>query len=208
MSIVEYLNQNSGAFSVILTIGILTATIIYVIVSNRMHKEMVNEREDKNRPVIAITLERITTGFFDIVIRNISNIPALNIKFLQFPDVNALLKGKDMTPGFLEHGIQYLPPGQEYRSFFLQYVENSEIWKEVLKFELSFENVNKKNYNEIVEINLSVYLKGGFLGYPHDEQVERSLKSIDKSLQDLSKKVGQLLKIQDSVMKNGHHERN
>src|SRR3989442_16003103 len=72
-------------FAISLSDGIYLGTGIvilwYTFETFGMRQEMMASRQRLEAPVVSIRFERITSGFFDIVVENISEVPARNVLF-------------------------------------------------------------------------------------------------------------------------------
>ena len=190
-NIIVWLNNNAGMIQSTSSLLILFVTIVYVYVNSRMHSEMVRERKKRERPVVSIRIENQSTGIFNIIIENISDMPIVNLKFKKYPDVNLLSKGLISNIGFFENGISYMAPKQVYSSFFMAYIENTAIWDMLISFEIEFFNYNNKQYNDLINFNLSAFKKNYSLGNSFEDNVIKQLDSLNKTL---SKKFDENLK--------------
>ena len=76
----EYLNNNSGAFTVIFTLAVALATMIYAILTIFLVKENRKIRTAQTEPRISITLQRFGS-LVKLIINNIGFGPAFDVKF-------------------------------------------------------------------------------------------------------------------------------
>ena len=126
MGLVEFLNENNGAFAVIFSAVVAIATVVYAFLTWRLVSETRKMREAQTEPKVSVTIqpreERIK--LIDMVIQNIGLGPAYNIKFEINPDFECM-KGKFLSElGFMKNGLKYLAPNQKLQ-FFLT-IENFE----------------------------------------------------------------------------------
>lgn len=184
-SIVSYLNANSGGVQALFSILLFLATLIYVIVNTLMHREMVKTRERAERPEISIRLEKITSGHYNLVIENISDIPIYNVSFKTFPVLEVINDLTTADIGFIKNGIKYMAPGQVYKSYFLDYRNLHEQYKNIV-FEIEYKNRNNKEFKQNITMNLSVFEYCITLGKPYQEEIISKLNDINNSINDIS----------------------
>lgn len=158
IAILDFFNHNSGAFQAIFSILLFAATVVYVILNSLMHREMVKQRKRAETPEISIRLEKVNTGFYDLVVENISNIPAYDVVFVKVP---CLKLGSDKATtdiGFIKNGIKYLAPRQSYKTFFLNYRKIDDKLQ-TIEFETEYKNKEKngRKFNQHFYINLSLF---------------------------------------------------
>jgi hypothetical protein len=79
----EFLNQNSGVFTIIFSAVVAIATMVYAILTWRLVSETRKMREVQTEPKISITIQprEAWINFIDMVIQNIGLGTAYNIKF-------------------------------------------------------------------------------------------------------------------------------
>jgi hypothetical protein len=124
----EYLNQNSGAISVIFSAFVALATIVYAILTWKLVSETRKMREAQTEPKISTTIQPSEEwiNFIDMIIQNIGLGPAYNIHFKISPDFE-YEKGKFLSElGFVKSGLKYLAPNQKFQFFLTSIVEDFE----------------------------------------------------------------------------------
>lgn len=152
----QWINDNSNGITAIATVSILLATLAYVWVNSRMHAEMKMARILAQTPALSIRLERIMSGFFDLVIENTSGNPAYEIQFTDYPSPDQL--GIDSLPKFFHDGIRYMAPGQKYRTFFLNYPDVVRRYKgrpTDLTIAYHFIDNRKRKQNDVITFNIA-----------------------------------------------------
>ncbi|MBI5778974.1 MAG: hypothetical protein HZA49_05915 [Planctomycetes bacterium] len=79
----EFLNQNSGAFNLLFSFLVSLATIVYAILTWRLVSETRKIREIQIDPKISINIQpkEEAKSFIEMVIKNIGLGPAYNISF-------------------------------------------------------------------------------------------------------------------------------
>jgi len=130
----------------------------YTFETRGMRREMAATRRRLEMPDVSLRLERVTSGFFDLVIENQSEASALNVAFSEVPDLPLASGRTTGSAGFLRNGLRYLPPRQQYRTFFLNYPGLSpNLQNSTVRFVYSFENQSGERFPRVVEINLSLF---------------------------------------------------
>jgi len=132
-NVINFLNGNSGALQAIFAFLIVVLTGVYAYINSKMHYEMKKSREQVESPEITLRLKKVITGFYNLVIENMSGVAAYDIEFIKFPK---LPLGKITTAeiGFIKNGIKYLPPKQIYDSYFLNFPSLKDK-KKIIEFE-------------------------------------------------------------------------
>lgn len=187
--ILDYLNKNSGAFTVIFTAVVTAATAVYAILTYVLVKETRLMRQVQTEPKIEITAKSLDVAIhiLRLHIRNIGLGPALNVRFM--PRVLAGdQSAKDLISEFTETnffkvGLSYFGPGQERLSNYTQLTQNHEgKIASVIAFEVEYESTTGKKYKETLLIDMSEH-KGAYqLGKPHIYSIAQSLEKLQKDV--------------------------
>lgn len=187
--ILDYLNKNSGAFTVIFTAVVTAATAVYAILTYVLVKETRLMRQVQTEPRIEITAKSLDVAIhiLRLHIRNIGLGPALNVRFS--PKVVAGDEAaKDLISEFTETnffkvGLSYFGPGQELLSSYTQLTQNHEgKIASVIAFEVEYESTTGKKYKETLLIDMSEH-KGAYqLGKPHMYSIAQSLEKLQKDV--------------------------
>ena len=158
IAILDFFNHNSGAFQAIFSILLFTATVAYVITNSLMHRELVKQRKRAEIPEISIRLEKVETGFYNLVVENISNIPAYDFVFVKAPCLKLCRENTTTDIGFIKSGIRYFAPHQKYETFFLNYRKIDD-QLQTIEFETEYKNKEKngRKFNQHFYINLSLF---------------------------------------------------
>lgn len=190
--ILDYLNKNSGAFTVIFTAVVTAATAVYAILTYVLVKETRLMRQVQTEPKIEITAKslEIAIHILRLHIRNIGLGPALNVRFT--PKVVAGDEAaKDLISEFTEtnffkSGLSYFGPGQERLSSYTQLTQNHQgKIASVIAFDVEYESTTGKKYTETLLIDMSEH-KGAYqLGKPHMYSIAQSLEKLQKDVGDI-----------------------
>lgn len=128
---IAFINSNSALWSFLVTI----ATIVYVILTYRLLNETAMVRKSQSQPYVIADLE-LTGISLKMVVKNIGNSPALNVKVVVEPEIN--------NP-FCH--IDFLAPSREISNI-IKYVTSSETDKSDHKytFKISYDDSYKTPY--------------------------------------------------------------
>jgi hypothetical protein len=187
--LLEYLNKNSGAFTVIFTAVVTVATAVYALLTYVLVKETRLMRQVQTEPKIEITVRslEIAIHIVRLHIRNIGLGPAMQVKFSPRVVAGGESAEKLMVEftetNFFKAGLAYFGPGQEHFSNYTQMTQGLEgKIVSVIAFDLEYESVTGKLYRESVIIDMSEQ-KGAYqLGKPHLYSIAQSLESLQKDV--------------------------
>lgn len=190
--ILDYLNKNSGAFTVIFTAVVTIATAVYAILTYVLVKETRLIRQVQTEPKMEITAKslEIAIHILRLHIRNIGLGPALNVRFtprvVKGGEVAKNLINEFTETNFFKVGLSYFGPGQELLSSYTQMMQDLDgKIASILAFDVEYESATGKKYRETLLIDMSEH-KGSYqLGKPH-------MYSIAQSLEELQKDVGHI----------------
>jgi len=187
--ILEFLNQNSGAFAVMFSAVVATATMAYAILTWRLVSETRKMREAQTEPRISVTVQprEEWINFVDMVIQNIGLGPAYNVKFTVNPDFE-YSKGEFLSElGFIAKGLEYLAPNQKLQFFLTSMVENSEK-KMKTRFEIrvAYQNSLGKTYDDRYPIDFSQFVGLSQLGEPPLYKIAKNIEDMRKDIHHLS----------------------
>ncbi|TNJ38770.1 hypothetical protein FGF66_07235 [Chlorobaculum thiosulfatiphilum] len=186
--ILDFLNKNAGAFSIIFTAVVTLATISYAILTYWLVKETSLMRQVQTEPKIEITVRchEVHINIMRLHVRNIGLGPAFNVKFtpkaLNGGDAASKLIDALTESNFFNVGLAYISPGQEFISGYTNMTEDGEEKiKAIIGFDVMYESVTRKIYNETLIVDMSEH-KGTrrIGGYPPLYSIAQSLERIQK----------------------------
>jgi len=190
MGLVEFLNENNGAFAVIFSAVVAIATVVYAFLTWRLVSETRKMREAQTEPKVSVTIqpreERIK--LIDMVIQNIGLGPAYNIKFEINPDFE-YMKGKFLSElGFMKNGLKYLAPNQKLQFFLTSMIENfEEKTKKHFEIRVTYQNSIGKTYKDVYMIDFSQLIGLSQLGEePPLYKMAKNVEEIKKYIHHLS----------------------
>lgn len=193
IELLEFLNKNSGALTVLFTAVVTVATAVYAALTWVLVKETRMMREVQTEPKLQITVSSLDFAIHIVRlhVRNVGLGPALNVAFkpkvlaggqsaekllAEFTDVN-----------FFSVGLKYFGPGQERVSAYTQLTEDHDgKMASVLAIDVTYSSATGKSYSDSLVVDMSE-LKGGYqLGKPHAYAIAQSLEKIQKDIHHLT----------------------
>lgn len=187
--LLKFLNDNSGALSVIFTGVVTLATAVYAALTWQLVSETRRMRKVQTEPKLEITLRSVDEAIHiqRLHVRNIGLGPALQIAFspkvLAGGDGGKALLEELTETNFFRTGISYLGPGEERYSHYTQMHENHDAKvASVLAFDVSYRSATNETYSETLVIDMSER-KGSYqLGKPHLYSIAQSLEKLQNDL--------------------------
>jgi len=189
MGLLEFLNQNSGAFAVVSSAVVAIVTAVYVILTWKLVSETRKMREAQTEPKVSIIIQprEEWVNFIDMVIQNIGLGPAYNIKFEVNPDFE-YTKGEFLSNlGFIKNGLKYLAPNQKLQFFLTSMIENfEEKIRKPFEIKVTYQNSIDKVYEDIYLIDFSQLIGLSQLGEPPLHKIAKNIEEIKKDISHLS----------------------
>ena|SRR3990167_8413387 len=189
----DFLNNNAGALTVIFTFAVALSTVVYAILTASLVSETKKMREAQTEPKVEIVLKprEEFIHFVNLYVRNIGLGPAYDISFsilIESGGEGAKSLVEDFTKAnFFRQGLRYLGPNQEMISGYSQMTDKlNEKIESVLNFKVNYKSSIGKTYNESFRIDFSE-LKGQVrLGRPHLYAIAQHLGEIQKDINKLT----------------------
>lgn len=189
---VQFLNENAGALTVVFTAVVAISTVVYAILTARLVSETRRMRMVQTEPRIEVTITHldIAIHFIRLRIKNVGLGGAKNICF----DFSVMSGGEsaqklleDFTESnFFTTGLRYLGPNQELLSTYTQMTDDHDgKIASVLLANVTYEGITGEKYCDTIQIDMSE-IKGMYqLGMPHDYAIAQSLEKIQKSIMNI-----------------------
>ena len=191
--LLEFLNKNSGALTVLFTAVVTIATAVYAGLTWVLVKETRMMREVQTEPKLQATVNSFDFAIHIVRlhIRNVGLGPALNVTFI--PKVisggqSAKKLLEELTDvNFFNVGLKYFGPGQERVSAYTQLTNDHDgKMASVLALEVTYRSATGKKYRDTLVVDMSE-LKGSYqLGKPHAYAIAQSLEKIQKDIHQLA----------------------
>lgn len=184
-----YLNQNSGAITLLFTAVVALSAVVYALLTAVLVIETKKIREVQTEPLIEIIIEPLeeAINIIRLRIKNIGLGPAKKMSFksnvLKGGEGAQKLLSEFTDANFFKKGLTYLGPNQQVHSKYTKMSENFEQKiKSILQFDIKYESITGKPYNETSVIDLSEMKGMSQLGTPNLYSIAKSLEKIQKNL--------------------------
>ena len=190
---IEYLNANSGAFTVIFTGVVTISTVVYAVLTAILVKETSKMRRAQTEPKVEMVVKSSEhwISLMRLHIKNIGLGPAYNVTFNVSSTADkeggqALIK--DLTRANLfKKGLAYLGPGQEIIAGYSVMTQGYERKIEaVLNFKVGYRDCTQKNYSDSFNIDFTEFKGGSQIGTPPIYSISQSLEKIEKTLDQIA----------------------
>ena len=187
--LLDFLNTNSGALTVIFTAVVTLATAVYAVLTWLLVSETRQMRQVQTEPRIEISLRSVAEAIHiqRLHIRNIGLGPALGLTFqpkvIAGGDGAKALLDELTETNFFTTGLSCLGPGEERYSNYTEMSENhDQKIASVIAFDLTYKSSTGRKYAESLVIDMSEQ-KGNYqLGKPHLYSIALSLERLQKDL--------------------------
>lgn len=191
--LLEFLNKNSGALTVLFSAVVTIATAVYAALTWVLVKETRMMREVQTEPKlqVAVTSFDFAIHIVRLHIRNVGLGPALDVTFkpkvLSGGASAEKLLAEFTGVNFFSVGLKHFGPGQERVSAYTQLTEDHDgKMASVLALEVTYRSATGKQYSDALVVDMSE-LKGGYqLGKPHAYAIAQSLEKMQKDIHQLS----------------------
>lgn len=185
----DFINSNIGLLTIIFSGVVAISTVVYAILTAHLVSETKKLRKIQIEPEIAVYIlpRKEWINFIDIIIENIGQGPAYNIKF-HFDKSLKVLKDKDIKRiNILNKGIHYMAPKQKINFFITSMIENfEEKSKLVINVIVKYKSLNNKNYESKYILDFSQFLGVIQLGEPPLYKISKNIEAIKKDIHSLS----------------------
>lgn len=191
----EFLNQNSGAFSLIFSAIVAISTIVYACLTWKLVSETRRMRELQTEPKLSVYVQygKYYPGIV-LVIKNIGMGPAQNIKFDVDNDIIDTLFQPLANSHIFKYGINYLAPNQ---SMYVTLLSTQKQQPTDGKFNYNISatcinSIGKKITNEFfIDFNelSSIYVED-----------EGSIRTISQNISKIERNIRDLVSVQRKIL--------
>jgi len=168
-------------------VGTGVAILWYTVETSGMRQEMMASRQRLEAPELSIRFDQMVSGFFNLIVENISDVPARNVVFSGVPAF-PITGGKTTADiGFLRQGIRYMAPKQIYYAYFLNYpaLVQANQQNSTITLTCAFENTQGRRFQETVELNLSLFYDVYQLNADFQSRLIAGLESMGATLEQI-----------------------
>jgi len=115
--LIQWLNSNSGALSLVFSLVVAGATVVYALLTWQLVTETRLLRKAQTEPRVLVLTEPnpASINFIDLLIRNAGSAPATNIRLILDQDFETGVDKYLSRLGVFQHGLTHLAPSQEMR---------------------------------------------------------------------------------------------
>lgn len=192
-NLLDYLNNNSGAITVVFTAVVALSTVVYAWLTSVLVKETIKIREVQTEPLIEIAIEPLeeAINIIRIRIKNIGLGPARNLSFksnvIKDSEGAQKLLSEFTDVNFFKTGLTYLGPNQKVYSKPNQITKDFEQKiKSIFQFDIGYESITGKHYNKTAIIDLSEMKGMSQLGTPNLYSIANSLEKIQRNIDHIT----------------------
>jgi hypothetical protein len=185
--IIEYLNSNSGALTVVFTAVVTISTVAYAILTRSLVSETKKMREVQTEPRIEITLKSLdfAINIVRLHVRNIGLGPAKNVRFTSKVSSGGegaeRLLGEFNKANFFNIGLKYFGPSHELHSGYTNITKDFDAKvASVLIYNIEYESATGKEYSDQITIDISELKGTNQLGKPNLYAIAQSIEEIQK----------------------------
>lgn len=189
----EYLNQNSGAFTVIFTGVVTISTVIYAVLTAKLVSETQRMRQAQTEPKLEVTLKSSEhwISLLRLHMKNIGLGPAYDIAFKVYTETDsdgARAIITDVTKANLfTSGVKYIGPG---RVIITGYTQMTKMYEQkiesVICFDITYKDCNQKEFKEKFRIDLSEFKGLTQIGTPPLYAIVESIQKLEKSIDNIA----------------------
>ncbi len=180
---IDFLNQNSGAITLIFTMVVALATVAYVVLTWSLVSETKKLREVQTEPKISAIIQprEEWLNFIDLIIQNIGLGPAYNIQFQVDPDFEEEGRSFKLSDiGFIKNGLRYLAPNQKLQTYLTNLADNFEQkCNNPFRIVVSYQSAIGKRYNDEYLIDFSQRREIRDVGKPAINKIADSIERIE-----------------------------
>lgn len=185
----DFLNQNSGAFSILFSGIVAISTIVYAALTWKLVSETRKMRKTQTEPKISISIQSREEwiNIVDMVIKNIGLGPAYNISFSFDEEMSDFINKPLSNMKLFQNGINYFPPGQKLQFPVADLADHfDEKIKKKNKIEVYYQNNIGGKYQEDFIIDFSEL--DGILqfGEPPLYKLANNIEKIQKDIHHFS----------------------
>ncbi len=189
----EFLNQNSGALTVIFTAVVTISTVVYAVLTAVLVAETRRMRQTQTEPKVEVVIKprEEWISLFHVHVRNIGLGPAYDISFEIIAEKGGdgaqELIGDFTKTNFFKTGLKYLGPGQELASDFSQMTEKfDQKIESVLVFDVHYRGATGRLYQEKFRLDFCEFKGRTQMGTPHLYAIAQHLEKIQSDFRNLA----------------------
>lgn len=176
----DFINNNYGVITLTFSGVVAISTIVYAILTSSLVSETKKLRKIQSEPSLLIYLfpKPDIINLIELVIENVGNGPAINIKFEIDQDLKFMHK-KLSDVNLIKEGLKYLPPKQKIAFVCADMAEEFNKKKNLeIKLNVEFENQNNVTFRENYVLDFSQFVGLLVFGRPYLFSIKESNEKI------------------------------
>lgn len=181
----EFLNQNSGAFAVIFSAIVAISTIVYACLTWKLVSETRKMRKIQTEPLVSLKLQYrddFETAI-DLIIKNIGKGSAKNINFNIEPNLIDPFGRLVNDRNIIKSGIEYLEPNQEVRTTVAVITDYENKYKDkIYKIDINYHNIKGDKLQDVFKFDFSDFVGLSELKDDSLKKVANSIANIERNL--------------------------
>ena len=192
--ILDFLNKNSGAFTVVFAALVAVATIVYARLTRSLVRETIKLRKAQTEPNVC-TYIQIMPGIFSLsafVIENIGMGPAYEVRFNLENDYIIFKEDKISELEVFRQGLSYLAPGQKVIPFLFFQENKSAHSQPPLKISIDFKNSSGDEFRNSYTIIMDRRIGVSDVQKEDTGKIEYEFHELRSSVQSLTRAIENL----------------
>lgn len=193
MEIIKWINNNDILINLFSSIILAIATVFYVFLTTKLVSENIKIRRLQIDPkiVLDILMDENDPYFLNIIIENVGNGVALNLKFNVKSELNITKSKKISELGFIKNGLKTLSAKSKYKTMLIFIIDetNVEIFNRLIEIDIEYFDITGKKFIERTIIDLSYINDISYLRNKPEDKIIKEIKEITKTLKDISKNI-------------------
>jgi len=195
-----FLSTYKDLLSLLSTLAVALATIYYVHLTRKLLLETKKSREEQTQPFVLADIE-IFRDKLVLVIKNVGNGPARNVKITSAPEIHNSL-----------NSIEFMAPNKELYTlidytffYFAETKFGTEKCPDSYEVYVEYEDVSGNLYNENYNIDLVNLSKTYDINNTDLKVIAENTKKIEKNIKDLSKSTNDIKQHQKIMAESLKH---
>ena len=191
--LVKILNENAGAIGVIFSGLVTFATLVYAALTWKLVSETRRMRKAQTDAKVTVRVEtrKEALNFIDFVVSNEGVGPAYDIQFKLIPlssrTNDESILNKISSLGFIDKGLDYLSPNQEFRTFLTSMFENFEQKIDTaFHLKIIYKNSSGETLEDSYLIDMSIFKGINQIGKPDLYSIAKDIEKIQKNFHNIS----------------------
>jgi hypothetical protein len=194
METIKWINDNLNFLNLIPSVVIAIATVAYTV---RLILDSVRRKRQEIDPKINVAIVHDTYNhyYLHLVVENIGNGPAYNIKFNVKNEINIKEEERKINRiGYIRNGLKSIPAKTKRTTVYLKTLDvDARIFCDQIEIDIEYENKFKRKFRESIELDLSYIADAEFINSNHQLKMVDELQEISKTFKQIVQKNQRIL---------------